>query len=110
MDLVLSLLALVMLAPLFVAVAVLIKLDTPGPVFFRQRRYGFNQQPFGVYKFRSMKTERGAEFRQASRNDSRITRVGAMLRSSNIDELPQLFNVVLGRDVACRPAAPRHGS
>ena len=110
MDLSLSLLALVMLAPLFVSVAILIKLDTPGPIFFRQRRYGFNQQPFGVYKFRSMKTERSAEFRQASRNDSRITRVGAMLRRSNIDELPQLFNVVLGEMslVGPRPHAMAH--
>lgn len=110
MDLVLSLLALLMLAPLFIAVAILIKLDTPGPIFFRQRRYGFNQQPFGVYKFRSMKTERSAQFRQASRNDSRITRVGAMLRRSNIDELPQLFNVVLGEMslVGPRPHAMAH--
>ncbi|KQP61210.1 exopolysaccharide biosynthesis polyprenyl glycosylphosphotransferase [Methylobacterium sp. Leaf399] len=110
MDIGLSLLALVMLAPLFVAVAILIKLDSPGPVFFRQRRYGFNQQAFGVYKFRSMKTERSAVFRQASRNDSRITRVGAVLRRSNIDELPQLFNVVLGEMslVGPRPHALAH--
>ncbi len=110
MDLGLSLLALVMLAPLFIAVAILIKLDSPGPVFFRQRRYGFNQQAFGVYKFRSMKTEGGATFKQASRNDSRITRVGAVLRRSNIDELPQLFNVVLGEMslVGPRPHAVAH--
>lgn len=109
-DLSLSLLALLMLAPLFVAVALLIKLDSPGPVFFRQRRYGFNQQPFGVFKFRSMKTEHSAAFKQASRNDNRITRVGAMLRRSNIDELPQLFNVVLGEMalVGPRPHALAH--
>lgn len=109
-DVTLSVLALVMLAPLFIAVAVLIKLDSPGPVFFRQRRYGFNQQAFGVYKFRSMKTETGAVFRQASRDDSRITRVGAVLRRSNIDELPQLINVLLGEMslVGPRPHAMAH--
>lgn len=109
-DLTLAVTALVMLAPLFAAVAVLIKLDSPGPVFFRQRRYGFNQQPFGVYKFRSMKTEGDAVFRQASRNDTRITRIGAVLRRSNIDELPQLINVLRGEMalVGPRPHALAH--
>ncbi|MCJ2036847.1 exopolysaccharide biosynthesis polyprenyl glycosylphosphotransferase [Methylobacterium sp. J-068] len=110
LDLTLALVALVLLAPLFLAVAVLIKMDSPGPVFFRQKRYGFNQQPFGVYKFRSMKTERNAVFKQATRNDSRITPIGAMLRRSNIDELPQLINVVLGEMslVGPRPHALAH--
>ena len=109
-DLALSLTALALLAPLMAAVAVLIKLDSPGPVFFRQRRYGFNQQPFDVFKFRSMKVEENAGFRQATRNDSRITRIGAMLRRSNIDELPQLLNVVLGEMslVGPRPHALAH--
>jgi Undecaprenyl-phosphate glucose phosphotransferase len=109
-DLVVALTALVLLAPLLAAVAVLIKLDSPGPVFFRQKRYGFNQQPFGVFKFRSMKAEENAAFRQASRHDSRITRVGAMLRRSNLDELPQLINVVMGEMslVGPRPHALAH--
>jgi len=109
-DLTLAATALVMLAPLFAAVAVLIKLDSPGPVFFRQRRYGFNQQAFGVYKFRSMKAEGDTVFRQASRNDSRITRIGAVLRRSNIDELPQLINVLRGEMalVGPRPHALAH--
>ncbi|WP_336486295.1 undecaprenyl-phosphate glucose phosphotransferase [Methylobacterium nigriterrae] len=109
-DLTVALAALVLLAPLMAAVALLIKLDSPGPVFFRQRRYGFNQQPFGVFKFRSMRVEENAAFRQATRNDSRITRVGAMLRRSNIDELPQLINVVLGEMslVGPRPHALAH--
>ncbi len=110
LDLTLAAFALVMLAPLFLAVAVLIKLDSPGPVFFRQKRYGFNQQPFGVYKFRSMKTEGNAVFRQASRNDNRITPIGAILRRSNIDELPQLINVLRGEMslVGPRPHALAH--
>jgi polysaccharide biosynthesis protein PslA len=110
LDLTLALVALVLLAPLFLAVAVLIKMDSPGPVFFRQKRYGFNQQPFGVYKFRSMKTERDAVFKQATRNDSRITPIGAVLRRSNIDELPQLLNVVRGEMslVGPRPHALAH--
>ncbi|GJE56729.1 MULTISPECIES: exopolysaccharide biosynthesis polyprenyl glycosylphosphotransferase [Methylobacterium] len=110
LDVTLALVALVLLAPLFAAVAVLIKMDSPGPVFFRQRRYGFNQQAFGVFKFRSMKTEKNAVFRQASRVDSRITRVGAVLRRTNIDELPQLLNVITGEMslVGPRPHALAH--
>ncbi len=109
-DVVVALLALFALSPLLALVAIAIKLDSPGPVFFRQRRYGFNQQPFDVYKFRSMKVEKEAVFKQASRNDSRITRIGAVLRRSNLDELPQLINVVLGEMslVGPRPHALAH--
>ena len=109
-DMAVALLALFALMPLLALVAVAIKLDSPGPVFFRQRRYGFNQQPFDVYKFRSMKAERSVAFKQATRNDSRITRVGAVLRKTNIDELPQLLNVVLGGMslVGPRPHALAH--
>ena len=109
-DVVLASLGLVMLMPLFVLVAIAIKLDSAGPVLFRQKRYGFNQQPFGVFKFRSMKAEADAPFKQATRNDSRITRVGAFLRRSNIDELPQLLNVLVGDMslVGPRPHALAH--
>lgn len=110
-DFALALLALVLLAPLFAAIAILIKIDDPaGPVFYRQRRYGFNQQAFGVFKFRSMRYEANAVFRQATRDDDRITRIGAVLRRTNIDELPQLFNVVLGEMslVGPRPHALAH--
>ncbi len=75
-DVTVALLALFALLPLLSLIAVAIKLDSPGPIFFRQRRYGFNQQPFDVFKFRSMKAEPGTVFKQATRNDSRITRVG----------------------------------
>jgi Undecaprenyl-phosphate glucose phosphotransferase len=110
LDLALALTALVLLGPLFLVVAALIKIDSPGPVFFRQKRYGFNQQPFGVFKFRSMRAEPETVFRQATRNDSRITRIGRVLRRSNIDELPQLINVLLGEMslVGPRPHALAH--
>ena len=75
LDLTVATIALVSLSPLLAAIAVAIKLDSPGPVFFRQKRYGFNQQPFGVFKFRSMRADPNAAFRQATRNDSRITRI-----------------------------------
>ncbi|MFG5117616.1 exopolysaccharide biosynthesis polyprenyl glycosylphosphotransferase [Methylorubrum sp. POS3] len=109
-DLVVSGTALVLLAPLFLVIAMLIKLDSPGPVFFRQRRHGFNQEAFGVFKFRSMKVQADAPFRQASRDDDRITRLGALLRRTNIDELPQLLNVLLGDMslVGPRPHALAH--
>ncbi len=76
-------------SPLLAMIAAAIKLDSPGPVFFRQRRYGFNQQPFDVFKFRSMKAERNAAFVQATRNDSRITHRSAPCARTNLDELPQ---------------------
>lgn len=110
-DIVLSAAALIALAPLFALVAVAIKLDSPGPVFFRQTRHGFNKQPFRIVKFRSMSTlEDGVAVRQATSNDPRITRVGRILRKFNIDELPQLVNVLRGEMslVGPRPHALVH--
>jgi Undecaprenyl-phosphate glucose phosphotransferase len=110
-DLVFASLALLLLTPLLIAVAVLIKLDSPGPVFFRQRRFGFNQEPFQIIKFRSMRTlEDGPNIRQARRNDPRVTRIGAWLRRWSIDEIPQLFNVIKGEMslVGPRPHALSH--
>jgi Undecaprenyl-phosphate glucose phosphotransferase len=103
--------ALILLSPLFLAVAVLIKLDSPGPVLFLQRRYGFNQASFRIVKFRSMKVlEDGGVIRQAARDDVRITRVGRWLRRWNLDELPQLLNVLSGDMslVGPRPHALAH--
>ncbi|MFC6029162.1 MULTISPECIES: undecaprenyl-phosphate glucose phosphotransferase [Methylobacterium] len=110
LDLTVAAIALVSLSPLLAAIAVAIKLDSPGPVFFRQKRYGFNQQPFGVFKFRSMRADANAVFKQATRNDSRITQVGAILRRTNLDELPQLLNVLKGEMslVGPRPHALAH--
>jgi Undecaprenyl-phosphate glucose phosphotransferase len=103
--------ALTVLAPVLALIAVLIQLDSPGPVFFRQRRYGFNQQMFRIIKFRTMNTlDDGDIVRQACRNDRRITRIGRWLRRWNIDELPQLINVLRGDMslVGPRPHALSH--
>jgi Undecaprenyl-phosphate glucose phosphotransferase len=110
-DLVFAAVALILLTPLLVVVALLIKLDSPGPVFFLQRRYGFNQQPFRIIKFRTMRTlDDGATIRQATRDDPRLTRIGRWLRRWNIDEIPQLFNVLAGDMslVGPRPHALSH--
>ena len=110
-DLALAAAALVALTPLFVLVAALIKIDSPGPVFFVQRRYGFNQQPFRIIKFRTMRTlDDGAVIAQATRDDPRLTRIGRWLRRWNIDEIPQLFNVLAGDMslVGPRPHALSH--
>ena len=111
LDIVIGVIALILLAPLFAAVALLIKLDGPGPVFFRQTRYGFNQQPFCILKFRTMKVmENDRAVRAAIRNDPRVTRIGALLRRFSIDELPQIANVLAGDMslVGPRPHALSH--
>ncbi len=84
--------------PLLLLIALAIKLDSPGPVFFRQPREGFNNRPFRVYKFRTMFEDCGQleDIRQASRDDPRVTRIGRLLRRISFDELPQLFNVLQG--------------
>jgi putative colanic acid biosynthesis UDP-glucose lipid carrier transferase len=110
-DIVLSATALFLLSPLLLTVAIIIKCDSPGPIIFRQRRYGFNQEPFRIYKFRSMTTlEDGADIQQAAINDVRITRIGGLMRRLNIDELPQLLNVLRGEMslVGPRPHAVAH--
>jgi putative colanic acid biosynthesis UDP-glucose lipid carrier transferase len=110
-DIVLSVVILLLLLPLLALIAVLVKLTSPGPVIFKQRRYGLDGREIAVYKFRTMKvTEDGAYIRQASRTDHRITRIGAIMRRTSIDELPQLINVLQGRMslVGPRPHAVAH--
>jgi Undecaprenyl-phosphate glucose phosphotransferase len=96
-DYVIASLALVIALPVMLGVAIAIKLDSPGPVLFRQRRHGLNRRVIEVLKFRSMTvTENGNDVRQATRTDARVTKVGNFLRRSSLDELPQLINVLRG--------------
>jgi putative colanic acid biosynthesis UDP-glucose lipid carrier transferase len=106
-----SALILLLLLPLLVLIAVVVKLSSPGPIIFKQRRYGLDGREIAVYKFRTMSVaEDGEHVRQASKADSRITRVGGVLRRSSMDELPQLINVLQGRMslVGPRPHAVAH--
>ena len=110
-DIVLALLILALMLPVMVVIAAGVKLSSPGPVIFRQRRYGLDGREILVYKFRSMTvTEDGAHLRQATRADERVTRFGAFLRRYSLDELPQLINVLQGRMsvVGPRPHAVAH--
>ena len=111
LDLAVSLALLVPLTPLFVLVALAIKLDSPGPVFFLQKRTGQFGRSFDIYKFRSLHVAHADLAAEApvSKGDSRVTRVGKYLRKYSIDELPQIFNVLLGDMslVGPRPHAPR---
>lgn len=104
-------LALTVAAIPMMVVALLVKLTSPGPVFFRQRRYGLDGREILVWKFRSMRVcENGNRVVQATRNDQRVTAIGGILRRSSLDELPQLFNVLAGSMslVGPRPHASAH--
>ncbi|WP_369726046.1 undecaprenyl-phosphate glucose phosphotransferase [Bradyrhizobium sp. LLZ17] len=108
-----AMVGLVIFAPLMFLSAIVIKLDSPGPVFFRQKRNGFNANEFSIFKFRTMTVmEDGATVVQAKRFDPRVTRVGRLLRRSSIDEVPQLLNVLKGDMslVGPRPHALVHDS
>ncbi len=110
-DGLLALLILLMILPLLLLIAVLVKLDSPGPVIFRQRRYGLDGEEIVVYKFRTMRVnEDGDQVVQVQKNDARVTRLGAFLRRTSLDELPQFLNVLQGRMsvVGPRPHAVVH--
>jgi putative colanic acid biosynthesis UDP-glucose lipid carrier transferase len=113
-DRVIAIVALTLLSPLMLIVALLIKLDSPGPVFFRQGRTGWNGKEFFIWKFRSMKLhqEQDGEVKQATKDDDRITGIGQFIRKTSIDELPQLFNVLSGKMsmVGPRPHAVEHNT
>lgn len=110
-DIVLSILILLLISPIMIGIALAVKLTSPGPVLFVQRRYGLDGQEIQVYKFRSMTVcEDGGTITQATRDDKRITRLGAFLRRTSLDELPQFINVLQGRMsiVGPRPHAVAH--
>jgi sugar transferase (PEP-CTERM system associated) len=109
-DIALAALGLVLTLPFFPLIALIIKLDSPGPLFFSQVRVGSREKPFTLYKFRSMAqdAEKATGAVWAQKNDSRVTRVGQILRNSRIDELPQLYNVLMGNMsfIGPRPERP----
>ena len=110
-DFVLAFVILILLSPLMLGIALAVVLTSPGPAIFRQRRYGLNGEEIIVYKFRSMTvSEDGSQITQAQKNDPRITKVGAFLRRTSLDELPQFINVLQGRMsiVGPRPHAVAH--
>ncbi|MET0070402.1 MAG: undecaprenyl-phosphate glucose phosphotransferase [Candidatus Thiodiazotropha sp.] len=111
-DRVLAFLILILVSPIMLVTAVLIKFESPGPVFFRQERTGWDGKNFRIWKFRSMKlhTEEHGVVKQATRGDPRVTRIGRFIRRTSIDELPQLFNVLAGQMslVGPRPHALQH--
>jgi Undecaprenyl-phosphate glucose phosphotransferase len=112
-DYVIGAACLMLALPVMVIVALAIKLDSPGPIFFRQRRHGYNHRVIEVLKFRTMRVlEDGDTVKQAKRNDSRVTRVGAFLRRTSLDELPQFWNVIRGEMsvVGPRPHALAHNT
>jgi Undecaprenyl-phosphate glucose phosphotransferase len=109
-DQVLGLVAVLVLAPVFAAIAIAIRLDSSGPIFFRQDRVGFNNRTIRIWKFRTMHSDLAEHenIRQVRKGDPRVTRVGRFLRKTSLDELPQLFNVLAGEMslVGPRPHAP----
>ncbi len=110
-DFVFAAFALVLLSPLILCIALAVKLTSPGPAIFKQRRYGLNGEEIIVYKFRSMTvTDDGQKIDQAQKNDPRITKIGGFLRRTSLDELPQFINVLQGRMsvVGPRPHAVAH--
>jgi len=113
-DRVIATIALILLSPIMIATAILIKLDSPGPIIFKQSRTGWNGKEFFIWKFRSMKVHQPSdgELKQATKDDDRITRIGRFIRKTSIDELPQLFNVLSGKMslVGPRPHAIEHNT
>jgi putative colanic acid biosynthesis UDP-glucose lipid carrier transferase len=110
-DFIIAFLVLMLLSPLMLGIALAVKLTSPGPIIFKQRRYGLNGEELIVYKFRSMTViEDGAEVVQAKKDDQRFTSIGAFLRRTSLDELPQFINVLQGRMsiVGPRPHAVAH--
>lgn len=110
-DRIFALTAIIALIPIFLPISLAVKLSSPGPVFFRQKRRGKDGAIFEIFKFRTMRLHAGEEaLKQATKNDSRITSIGRILRKTSLDELPQFFNVLRGdmSVVGPRPHAIEH--
>src|SRR4051812_30194380 len=110
LDVGVSLLGLILASPLLLAAAIAVKLDSRGPLLFRQQRMGRNFRPFLIYKFRTVGVDAGRQGQLTAGADPRVTRVGRWLRQSKLDELPQLFNVLRGDMslVGPRPEVPKY--
>ena len=110
LDKIIALIAIFLLAPLLLIVAIAVKLDSKGPVIFRQKRHGYDGKEIYISKFRSMVQHEDTAVKQAQKGDARITKVGAFIRKTSIDELPQLFDVLQGGMslVGPRPHAIAH--
>lgn len=111
LDLVIAITGVIMISPILLICALLVRLSGPGPIIFRQKRYGLDGKEILVWKFRSMNTcDNGTVVKQATKGDSRVTPIGRILRKTSLDELPQLFNVIMGTMslVGPRPHATAH--
>jgi len=109
-DLVIAIIALIVFLPLLVIISIVVKLDSSGPVFYKQLRHGYKNRPFNILKFRTLYPGEDDYFSQVVKGDARVTRIGRILRRTNIDELPQLLNVLHGTMsiVGPRPHAVPH--
>ncbi|HBZ2169552.1 TPA: undecaprenyl-phosphate glucose phosphotransferase, partial [Klebsiella pneumoniae] len=110
-DIIVASIILFIISPILIVIACAVKFTSPGPVIFRQIRYGMDGKPIKVWKFRSMSVmENDSSVKQATKNDTRVTKVGRFLRSTSLDELPQFFNVLFGQMsvVGPRPHAVAH--
>ncbi|MDD3984720.1 MAG: undecaprenyl-phosphate glucose phosphotransferase [Methanobacterium sp.] len=95
-DIILAILGIIVSSPILIITAIIIKITSPGPVIYKQKRIGCNRKEFDIYKFRSMKVQKKEEYRWTQKNDPRKTKFGSFIRKTNIDELPQFFNILKG--------------
>lgn len=107
-DFIVSLISLIILLPFFIIIAILIKIDSEGPVFFKQKRLGKNGEVFKIYKFRTMvkNAENKGDGIHIGKNDPRVTKIGKMLRNRSLDELPQMINILKGEMSLVGPRPP----
>jgi exopolysaccharide biosynthesis polyprenyl glycosylphosphotransferase len=95
-DIIVVTIGIIIISPLLLVTAILVKLNSPGPVIFKQKRVGNNRKEFYIYKFRSMKVQEEEDYHWTKENDPRNTKIGSFIRKTNIDELPQFFNILKG--------------